>query len=338
LSFVDNDDLEMGRIGGILEWTAPANISAVTQYVIYLADQESDGSRSQLAISGSLENSSAVSSQTGISTDHGTSVNYTYFLVYTRSSLLEQTTPAALAIYDDFLFVCDELSGITCGEPGANAASAGAGKCTTSSGCQDCGLTAARLSSVKQAVTKGTGLTLIGAAGSDAANVALMKFNECGLSAEETFYKARGMANPAISGSPQFMCRYGCLANLTSCRQCSPYSDNSSVEVTDTSADADGLSVWRYLACRYRNIEDAGGDDLKYAYVFGNGQFVGLGDELEDKVSCDDMALATASGLLPFDISNMGCNPSTPGASCLLSVVNTEVGELPSTEVGELPR
>merc|ERR1712072_433106 len=99
------------------------------------------------------------------------------------------------------------------------------------------------------------------------------------------------------------MCRYGCLANLTSCRLCTPHSDNSSGVVTEDSADSDGLNIWRYLACRYRDIENAAGEDLKYSYVFGNGQFVGLGNELADKIDCAALAMAGASSAIsPFDI------------------------------------
>merc|ERR1712139_287338 len=151
-----------------------------------------------------------------------------------------------------------------------------------------------------------------------------MQFGQCGISPTETFYKARGMENPAAIGSPKFMCRYGCLANLTSCRMCTPHTDNSSGAVSEESADSDGLSIWRYLACRYREIENAAGDDLKYAYVFGNGQFVGLGSELEGQISCNQLALASAtSAISPFDISNMGCGPG----ACLLSMVPTS-GEI----------
>jgi len=253
----------------------------------------------------------------------GTSENYTHFLVYTRSSLLEQSTPQSIPIYDDFLYVCDDLPGITCGEPGGNSAAAGAGKCSPSAGCNDCGLTAARQSAVKKAITRSP-ITLVGAAVDKGTHMAQETFAQCGISADTTFYQARGMANPAITGSPKFMCKYGCLANLTSCRLCSPHSEPSEGNATEPepepAADSDGLSIWRYLACRYRNVENAAGDDLKYAYVFGSGQFIATGADMEGKVNCAAMAMAGAAEVIaPFDIGNMECGPD----ACLLSLVDT---------------
>jgi len=322
--FSDSDDIDQGQVGGTLLWSLPARTDAVTQYVIYLFDAVG-GSRTQLgAASHSQISDFKVPSNTGINTMYGgTSENYTHFLVYTRSSLLEQSTPQSIPIYDDFLYVCDELPGITCGEPGGNSAAAGAGKCSPSAGCNDCGLTAARQSAVKKAITRSP-ITLVGAAVDKGTHMAQETFAQCGISADTTFYQARGMANPAITGSPKFMCKYGCLANLTSCRLCSPHSEPSEGNATEPepepAADSDGLSIWRYLACRYRNVENAAGDDLKYAYVFGSGQFIATGADMEGKVNCEAMAMAGAAEVIaPFDIGNMECGPD----ACLLSLVDT---------------
>jgi hypothetical protein len=300
---VDNDDLDMGQVGGTLSWIAPSNVSAVMQYVVYLSEGEAGETRTELAAIGNLFNSSMIPPKTAVD-------NNTHFLVYTKSSLLEQTTPGTLLIYDDFLFVCDELPGISCGETSSPVSvAAGAGQCSPSNECNDCGLTSVRLGAVKKAITAGP-MTILGAAADTGVHDAQAALSQCGLSATFTPYQARGMANPAVTGSPQFMCRYGCLANMTSCRMCIPYSDNSSDADTEPPADSDGLSVWRYLACRYRAIENAAGSDLKYAYVFSNGQFVGLGSELGSRVSCEDLATsAVSSEILPFDISNIECGP-----------------------------
>lgn len=315
-------------MGGLLEWTLPENVTGVTHYVVYLAEDEVGSNRQQLTFALSLNENVTIPVDTGISTLHSSAaVNYTYFLIYTRSSLLEQTTPTTLEIYDDFLYVCDDLPGISCGDPQATSAAAGAGKCSPSSDCNDCGLTAARLASVKEATVKGP-LSIIGAAAhSDTHNALMMSISECGMSAEVTYYNARGMDNPAVEGSPEFMCRYGCLANLTSCRLCTPYFDNSSGSAPDDdAADADGLNVWRYLACRYRKVENAEGDDLKYSYVFGNGDFAGLGSEMAGSFSCTHMAMATASeSIHPFSIENMGCGPQ----ACSLELVD----DAPSTDL-----
>merc|ERR1712070_1246388 len=110
----------------------------------------------------------------------------------------------------------------------------------------------------------------------------------CGISASITHYVARGLPNPAVTGAPPLMCHYGCLANLTSCRQCGAVDDGSG---DDSAPDADGLSIWRYLACKYRGITNAEGDDLAHSYVFGSGQYFGIGSDMG---TTDCMALKMA--------------------------------------------
>jgi hypothetical protein len=86
IAFVDRD-LDAGEIGETLTWTAPLDVSLVTYYSVYLAYSESGLRRSQLSddvVVGT--NVLFIPGDTDLR-------NFTHFVVYTKTSLVEQTTP-----------------------------------------------------------------------------------------------------------------------------------------------------------------------------------------------------------------------------------------------------
>jgi hypothetical protein len=95
IAFTDRD-LDEHDIGGDLEWSAPIDASLVTHYVVYLAASVSGASRSQVGFEvpvGVNRHHIPVNTTAGAS-------SYPYIVIYTKSSLLEQTTPVWLAVSD----------------------------------------------------------------------------------------------------------------------------------------------------------------------------------------------------------------------------------------------
>ncbi|CAE8611043.1 unnamed protein product [Polarella glacialis] len=92
MSFVD-EDLDEFEVGGTLYWSPPADMSEVTQFLIYLAEDFSGAGRSLLSTVPADATDIFVPSDTALH-------NFTHLTVFARSSLAEQTTPQALAIVD----------------------------------------------------------------------------------------------------------------------------------------------------------------------------------------------------------------------------------------------
>lgn len=93
IAFPDKD-LDAAELGGLITWAPPADVSQVAQYVIYLAGPGTGGNRSLVAVGVPLGTNEASLS---VETAQGA---LTHVLVYTKSSLAEQTTPGALPISD----------------------------------------------------------------------------------------------------------------------------------------------------------------------------------------------------------------------------------------------
>jgi uncharacterized OB-fold protein len=86
-------DLDINEIGGSVTWTAPGDVTHVTEYLTYLSSSIEGSSRL-------LVNMSAVGSNLmAIDVDTPKDAS-SYIVVYTKSSLFEQTTPDAVAIID----------------------------------------------------------------------------------------------------------------------------------------------------------------------------------------------------------------------------------------------
>jgi len=93
MPFADGD-LDLSELGGVVSWNPPVAISQVTQYWVYLAVGSAGAARSQIGSAlGVGTNEAAVSTDTQIK-------SYTHVVVYTQSSLAEQSTPAAVEISD----------------------------------------------------------------------------------------------------------------------------------------------------------------------------------------------------------------------------------------------
>ncbi|CAE7205931.1 PIF1, partial [Symbiodinium microadriaticum] len=92
LSFTDQD-LDREEFGGNLSWQQPVDASLVAHYVAYLATTPVGSDRAHVA---ELEAGSTV---VAISEDTAVE-NYTHLLLYTKSILVEQTTPVAVNISD----------------------------------------------------------------------------------------------------------------------------------------------------------------------------------------------------------------------------------------------
>lgn len=295
-SFVDEDTRD-GLVGGRLSWRAEGDLSAVAGYSVYLAGDENGTDRALLA-------SVAGASTTALAVPAGTELgNATHFLVCPFSSFAERSTPAAAIAYDDFHEECDALDAVRCGP----AAWPG-----------NCGLGALHATAVEAAVgaarLAGQGLILTSAVdvGGFAAGGRLA---ECGIGGNYRwiYYKARNTTAGELQTG--FTCRYSCSAgNRSACRWCRPPATSAGAP------DADGLSVWQYLACRYRGWSSSYGDGLAYSYVFADGRFAGTGDEVS-ALSCDQLSVRAAvggsAGLL-VDTTGLQC---TGGNECSVSVL-----------------
>ena len=101
VTFID-DDLDEFELGGDLVWVAPPDDTEVTDYLIYFANSEAGDSRSLIATVSSTTLTHLVPNDTPLQ-------GYTHFVIYARSSLVEQTTPAFVLIVD----AAASVSGIT---------------------------------------------------------------------------------------------------------------------------------------------------------------------------------------------------------------------------------
>ncbi|CAE7214103.1 unnamed protein product [Symbiodinium sp. CCMP2592] len=90
-SFVDQD-LDLGQIGGQLVWDPP-DLSRITDFLIYIALDETGTNRSLVGSTPAGVHEISVPVDTDIPSS-------SYLLVYARSQLQEQTTPAATRIFD----------------------------------------------------------------------------------------------------------------------------------------------------------------------------------------------------------------------------------------------
>lgn len=294
-SFVDEDTGD-GLVGGRLSWRAEGDLSAIAGYSVYLAEDENGTER---ALLGSV----AGASSTAFAVPAGTELqNSAYFLVYPFSSFAERSTPVAAVVYDDFDEECDSVDAAKCG-PAAWPSNCGYG--TVHSRAVEAAVESARLA--------GEGLILTSAV--DAAGLAAGgRLAECGVGGYRwTFYKARNTTAGELQTG--FTCRYSCSANRSACRWCRAPATSADAP------DADGLSVWQYLACRYRGWSSFYGDGLTYSYVFADGRLAGTGEEVL-ALSCDQLSVKAAvggpSGLL-VDTTGLQCTGGE--AECSVSVL-----------------
>ncbi|CAE8646256.1 unnamed protein product, partial [Polarella glacialis] len=92
VSFED-EDMDVEEIGGTVFWVKPTNLERVYSYRIYVAINEVGANRSMIGADVPAEANS-----TDIPID---APSHPFLLVYTRSRLVEQTTPVALAVFDN---------------------------------------------------------------------------------------------------------------------------------------------------------------------------------------------------------------------------------------------
>ncbi|CAE6912079.1 unnamed protein product [Symbiodinium natans] len=120
-------DLDFHDLGGRLSWDPPNSTERLAAYAVYLAESSSGGSRSQLGFELAPDvlfyDVPPKLGDTSISLKNTPRDNFTHFTVFTKSVLVEQTTPAFLAIQDEasrannVSFIDDDLD---LGEIGGN--------------------------------------------------------------------------------------------------------------------------------------------------------------------------------------------------------------------------
>jgi len=86
-------DLDTSELGGAVSWQAATVTTYVASYAMYFATTSAGGSRSSRIGAASLDLTRAIAAETAMG-------NYQFIVVYARSSLAEQTTPAFLALAD----------------------------------------------------------------------------------------------------------------------------------------------------------------------------------------------------------------------------------------------
>jgi hypothetical protein len=97
ITFPDHD-LDFDDIGGLLFWIEPDDISQVTHYVAYLAEAANGTNRSY------FDNSTVGVPNITVPVDNQLSP-YTHWVIYTLTSLVEQTTPSSHEIFDGYASV-----------------------------------------------------------------------------------------------------------------------------------------------------------------------------------------------------------------------------------------
>ncbi|CAK9005928.1 unnamed protein product [Durusdinium trenchii] len=93
LNFQD-EDLDQQELGGLFSWVG-SNSSLVTDYVVYLATNTSNGFGSSQYVG-----TAPVGTNQLLVPDSTAAGAFTHLLVYVRSSFAEQTTPSSLEFYD----------------------------------------------------------------------------------------------------------------------------------------------------------------------------------------------------------------------------------------------
>jgi hypothetical protein len=304
VSFNDAD-LDDETLGGSLTFLPPTALGQVTGFNVYMAMDAVGAGRSQIGVVDSADDEFPVPAGERVG-------NFTHLLVYARSSLGEQSTPAAQAIFNDFEAVCGSIEGLNCGV----AASAGMGACSPSAGCSDCGLTQPRIQAVEEAVVKSS-VSIIGTQSDFGTQMAQEHLMGCGVDYGVTYYSVRpAEGEETAPGSEPIICRYSCMTDMSTCRTCKPVTNSGSV----SSPDADGLSIWNYLGCKYLGLsaDEVTDETRQYSYVFSDGRYVGEGSAVQDQLSCGALALQTAD-VSPFSLANLevGC---PAGMACSLSM------------------
>eukprot|EP00913_Durusdinium_trenchii_P011756 g11042.t1 len=120
VNFTDRD-LDAEELGGLISWAQPEDASLVTHFLVYLAEDQQGSNRSQVSEVGTDFIDVPVDFVQGLLThiqiytrsslvEQTTpyvfpQLNYTQVLVYTRSVLAEQTSPAVTEISDTFATV-----------------------------------------------------------------------------------------------------------------------------------------------------------------------------------------------------------------------------------------
>ncbi|CAJ1450024.1 unnamed protein product [Effrenium voratum] len=88
-------DLDYAHLGGTVKWLEPALLERVYSYVLYLAESPAGDYRSQ------VESEVLVGTNELLVPAETLRSSYTHFVVYTKSTLAEQTTPSYLAFLDE---------------------------------------------------------------------------------------------------------------------------------------------------------------------------------------------------------------------------------------------
>ncbi|CAE7861988.1 unnamed protein product, partial [Symbiodinium necroappetens] len=92
MSFID-EDLDESEIGGNLTWYPPADTSEVSDYLVYLAEDQAGRNRSLVGVVEVGTHDFAIPPDTPL-------LSFTHLTIFARSELVEQTTPMALPIVD----------------------------------------------------------------------------------------------------------------------------------------------------------------------------------------------------------------------------------------------
>jgi len=92
LTFGDKD-LDQFQVAGNITWTEAADVSDVVEYMIYMAHDRFGSNRSLLGTAPAGSGNFFVEDNTPL-------LSFTHFVIYSRSSLVEQTTPSAVVIID----------------------------------------------------------------------------------------------------------------------------------------------------------------------------------------------------------------------------------------------
>ncbi|CAK9005930.1 unnamed protein product [Durusdinium trenchii] len=88
-------DLDAQELGGVISWHPPEpDVSLVETYSVYLAEDAVGANRTVLS------NLAAGTNQLSLAADFDLAPGLTHILVYTRSALFEQSSPAVLNVLD----------------------------------------------------------------------------------------------------------------------------------------------------------------------------------------------------------------------------------------------
>ncbi|CAJ1362239.1 unnamed protein product [Effrenium voratum] len=303
--FMD-EDLGLDLIGGEVRWTAWGDLQLASGFTIYVATDSSGTDRSLLGV--------APVGTTRLVVPQGTLLtrNFTHVVVYVESTLVEQRLPSfSLLLVDEYEGTCaDSICATGGGQPTK------VGTCTTAVRCSNCDLAPGRIATITSAIQ--ANMVLITTEGDTTVFPFWQYLSSCGVAVLDVIYfKAIGPTSPTASTSvsSSYTCRFSCLPGAD-CQTCVAAAGHGTqtAQVAATTVDADGYSVWRYLACAYHGISDAAGTDLSYSYVFSNGAYVGTAAEAM-AIGCHKYIMAVASQP-PFQLTNVGVNCN--GLDCRL--------------------